>query len=244
MNLPPPPDARQSRSSSNAASGRILVWDAPVRVFHWLLVLCFAGAWLTSEGDRWQGLHLTFGYTVAGLVAFRVVWGLVGTRHARFASFVRGPSAVAAYLGDTLRGRAVPHAGHNPAGALAIMALLGLAAVVTALGWATLNKWGGHALKEVHEAAASLMLGMAIVHVAAVLLHSWRHRDNLIGAMVTGRKPGVPADGVGGAWRIVAALLLAAVLGFWVLQWQSGALAPDTGLSGRTHHGDSQNEDD
>ena len=69
---------------------RVLVWDAPVRVFHWLMVASFAGAWLSAESERWRLLHVTLGYTLAGLVVFRVLWGLVGTRHARFASFVRG----------------------------------------------------------------------------------------------------------------------------------------------------------
>jgi cytochrome b len=77
---------------------RVRVWDVPVRVFHWLLVLSFAGAWLSAESERWRLLHVTLGYTVAGLVAFRLVWGLVGTTPARFASFVRGPSAVLAWL--------------------------------------------------------------------------------------------------------------------------------------------------
>ena len=79
-------------SATPASSRKVLVWDAPVRVFHWLMVASFAGAYLTAESERWRLLHVTLGYTMAGLVAFRIVWGLVGTRHARFASFVRGQS--------------------------------------------------------------------------------------------------------------------------------------------------------
>ncbi|MDH4053293.1 MAG: cytochrome b/b6 domain-containing protein, partial [Rubrivivax sp.] len=199
---------------------KVLVWDAPVRLFHWLMVLSFAGAYLTAESERWRLLHVTLGYTMAGLVAFRLVWGLVGTRHARFASFVRGPSAVLRYFRSLVAGRPEHHAGHNPAGALAIVALLGLTIAVTAAGWATLNDLGGEWIKEVHEAAANLMLALAGVHVAAVVLSSWLHRDNLIGAMVTGRKVGSPQDGVRSAWRSVAALMLVAVLGFWWSQWQ------------------------
>ena len=77
---------------------RVLVWDAPVRVFHWLLAASFIGAWLTAESERWMLVHITLGYTVGGLVAFRVLWGLLGTRHARFGDFVRGPRAVVGYL--------------------------------------------------------------------------------------------------------------------------------------------------
>lgn len=224
---------------SASRAERVLVWDAPVRVFHWLTVLSFAGAYITAESERWRLVHVTLGYTVAGLVVFRIVWGLVGTRHARFASFVRGPAAVAAYLRGLLQGRPESHAGHNPAGALAIVALLGLALAVTAAGWASYNEIGGEGLKELHEAAANLMLAVVGVHIAGVLLASWMHRGNLIGAMVTGRKAARPQDAVRSAWRSVAALMLCAVLGFWAFQWQS---APAAGLaagpSASARHGD------
>jgi cytochrome b len=119
-----------------------LVWDLPVRMFHWLAVLCFAGAWLTSESERWQRVHVTLGYTLAGLVGFRLIWGLVGTRHARFTRFVRGPQAVWAYLRSLPGPKPQHHTGHNPAGALAVLALLALAAGVTASGWAVYNDLG------------------------------------------------------------------------------------------------------
>lgn len=212
--------SRADASRNAGAKQRILVWDAPVRVFHWLMVLSFAGAWLTAESERWRLAHVTLGYTMAGLVAFRILWGFIGTRHARFATFLQGPRAVARYLFSLLRGRPEPHAGHNPAGALAIAALLLLAVAVTATGWATYSDAGGHWLEELHEGAASVMLGIVGVHVAGVLASSWLHRENLVGAMVSGRKPGLPQDGVRSAWRSVAALMLAAVLGFWWLQWQ------------------------
>ena len=127
-------------SASPAERPRTLVWDAPVRVFHWLLAACFAVAWLSAESERWQLLHITAGYTMAGLVVFRILWGLVGTRHARFSDFVRGPRAVAAYLKSLLRGRPEHHAGHNPAGALAILALLALALLTVATGWANYRR--------------------------------------------------------------------------------------------------------
>ena len=218
--------SRAEAPSTEPANNRILVWDAPVRVFHWLIVLSFAGAWLTAESERWRLMHVTLGYTMAGLVAFRILWGLVGTRHARFSSFVRSPAAVAGYLRAMLRGRPEHHTGHNPAGALAIVALLGLALAISASGWSVFNDIGGDWLEEVHEAVAYLMLAVVGVHVAAVLLSSWLHHENLIGAMITGRKTGRPEEGVRSAWRSVAALMLMAVLGFWWLQWQS---APPAG---------------
>ena len=216
-----------NETSASRADGarRILVWDAPVRVFHWLMVLCFAGAWLTAESEHWRLLHVTLGYTMAGLVGFRLLWGLLGTRHARFASFVRGPKAAARYVGAALRGRPEHHAGHNPAGAIAIVALLALTVIVTASGWLTYAELGGDWLEELHEGAASFMLGVVGVHIAGVLIGSWLHRENLVGAMLSGRKPGRPEEGIARAWRSVAALMLVAVLGFWWLQWRDAPTA-------------------
>ena len=200
---------------------KILVWDAPVRVFHWLMVLSFAGAYLTAESERWRLVHVSLGYTLGGLVAFRVLWGLLGTRHARFASFVRGPAAVMRYLSSIARGRPEHHVGHNPAGALAIVLLLLLSVATVASGWANYNDLGGHWLEELHEVMANLMLTVVGVHVAGVVVGSWLHRENLVRAMLTGRKEGAPNEGIRWTWRPLALALLAAVLGFWWLQWQS-----------------------
>jgi cytochrome b len=230
-----------------AAPARILVWDAPVRVFHWLMVLCFAGAYLTAESEAWRLLHVTLGYTMAGLVAFRVLWGLVGSRHARFADFVRGPAAVLRYLQSLLQGRPEAHAGHNPAGALAIVALLALALGVAATGWMAYNDLGGDAFEELHEGIANAMLALVVVHVAAVLLSSWLHRENLVAAMITGRKHGAPQDGTRAAHRLVAALLIAAVLGFWWTQWHNapaGGFAGPATAAGEHRHGQDHDDDD
>lgn len=245
MNTPSgsPVDSPAAESASIAPVRKVLIWDAPVRVFHWLMVLSFAGAYLTAESERWRLVHVTLGYTMAGLVAFRVVWGFVGTRHARFASFVRGPAAAARYLRGLVRGQSEQGAGHNPAGALAIVALLGMTVVVTAAGWATYNDVGGSWLEELHEGAANVMLAIVGVHVAAVLLGSWLHRDNLIGAMVTGRKLARPQDAVPSAWRSVAVLMVAAVLGFWWMQWNNGA-PPGAASDAATSVGDVDRDDD
>jgi len=225
-----------SESPANAAdpapeTHKILVWDVPVRVFHWLMVFSFAGAYLTAESEQWRLLHVTLGYTMAGLVGFRILWGLMGSRYARFSTFVRGPKAVARYVGSLLRGQPEHHTGHNPAGALAIVALLGLTLVVTASGWVTYNELAGKWLEEAHEVAANVMLAIVGIHVVGVLVSSWLHRENLVGAMINGRKPGLPKDGIRRAWRSVAALMLVAVLGFWWLQWQSAPAAG--GLAGQ-----------
>ena len=217
--------SRAEVPGSAPAERPVLVWDAPVRVFHWLMVACFAGAWLSAESEYWRLIHVTLGYTMAGLVAFRVVWGLFGTRHARFANFVRGPAAVAAYLRALLRGRPQHYTGHNPAGAIAILALLGLTLVVAGSGWAAFNELGGEWLGGAHEIAANAMLAVIGLHLAGVLVSSVLHRENLIRAMITGRKPGRLQDGAHGARPALAAILLAAVLGFWWLQWQAAPVA-------------------
>jgi cytochrome b len=212
---------------SAAGERKTLIWDAPVRVFHWLMVLSFTGAYVSAESERWRLLHVTLGYTMAGLVGLRILWGLVGTRHARFSSFVRGPAAVKRYLLTLLRGRPEHHVGHNPLGALAIVAMLVLTLAIAASGWSIYNEVGGEWLEEVHEFTANLMLAVVGVHIVGVLLASWLHHENLTYAMIDGRKSASPADAVRSAWRSVATLMLLAVLGFWWLQWQS---APSGGI--------------
>jgi cytochrome b len=199
----------------------VLIWDAPVRVFHWLMVLCFAGAWLSAESERWQLVHVTLGYTLAGLVAWRIVWGFIGTRHARFSDFLRGPGAVRRYLASLLRGHPEPHAGHNPAGALAIAALLGLGLAVSATGIAIDGGQAPHWLEELHEGIAGTMLGVVVVHVLGVVTGSWLHRENLVASMIRGTKHAPPAEAIAVAWRGLAVAMALAVLGFWLWQWRA-----------------------
>lgn len=229
-----PPASAPASPSAMARAAPIPVWDAPVRVAHWLMVLCFAGAWLTAESERWRLLHTTLGYTFAGLVAARVAWGFVGTRHARFAAFVRAPRAAWAYLRGLAGGEAPHFTGHNPAGGWAIIGLLLLGAATTALGWATDADWRGPLgwdWGEAHEAAASLMLGLVGLHVAGVVVGSLAHRENLVRAMFTGRKQGAPNEAIPRARWGAAALLLMLVVSFWAWQWHSAPVdQPSAGV--------------
>ncbi|MFL9941919.1 cytochrome b/b6 domain-containing protein [Paraburkholderia graminis] len=216
----------RSRPANGAgASGtvRILVWDAPVRVFHWLMVACFAGAWLTAESERWRVVHVTLGYTMIGLVAFRIVWGLVGTRYARFSDFVRSPASVVRYLASVVKLRPEPHLGHNPAGGIAIIVMLLLTCAVGVTGWLAYRSGTGGWLKDLHEGAANTMLAFVTVHVVAVLGSSLLHHDNLTGAMITGYKSGSAADGIRRAQWAFAVLLFAAVLAWWWTQWHTAS---------------------
>ena len=177
-----------SRVLGTSGTRTVKVWDILVRVFHWSFAACFAGAWLTAESERFRDIHVFLGYTMLGLVAFRLLWGVVGPRHARFSCFVRGPAAVARYLLSLFAGQPEHHLGHNPAGAVAIVLLLALAALAGASGWAVYNDLGGEWLEESHEFLAGAMLAVVGVHLAGVAVASWLHRENLVRAMLTGRK--------------------------------------------------------
>ena len=184
------------------------VWDPLVRLFHWILVATFIIAWLT--GDDWLDPHQFAGYAIGGLVLFRVAWGFIGPRHARFADFVRPQREVAAYLGDVALFRARRYVGHNPAGGMMIVALLvslmlTVFSGVLALGIeeaqgpaAGLATWGGGVVAEIieesHELLANLTLLLVFAHVAGVLLACLQHRENLVRAMVTGHKLRVTSD--------------------------------------------------
>jgi cytochrome b len=200
-----------------------LIWDWPVRLFHWLLVLSFAGAWITADSERWRLVHVTFGYTMLGLVVFRLVWGIVGTCHARFASFVRGPVAILRYARSLLTLSPEPYAGHNPVGALGVIVLLGLILITAGTGHLIYSNAAGEWAEEMHEAAAGIMLGMVILHVIGVTATSLLHWENLVGAMITGRKIAAPGAAIRWSFLWVAAVMLALVLGFWWTQWQSAA---------------------
>ena len=196
-------------------TSRILVWDAPTRVFHWALALSFIGAFVTADSERLRDVHVVLGYTVFGLIAFRLIWGFVGTRYARFGSFAFGPTAVADYLRSLLTLRPQHFLGHNPAGSVAIYALLALGLLAALTGYAHYNELGGGWLEDLHEGLANAMLAVVFVHVAGVVVSSLLHRENLARAMVTGYKTGDPAGAIRGARWLVAALVIAGVAALW-----------------------------
>ncbi len=169
-------------------SAQVRVWDIGVRLFHWSLVSFFVLAWLTA--DEWDAFHEIAGYAVGGLIGFRVIWGFVGSRHARFSDFVRGPAAVFAYLRDMRVHKAKRYLGHNPAGGAMIIALIVMLATITASGIAmTMDMfWGVEWVEEVHETAVNLTLLLVVLHVAGVVHAGLAHKENLVRAMITGMK--------------------------------------------------------
>lgn len=201
--------APQAPRAQEATTERVLVWDLPLRLFHWSLALAFGIAFVSSESERWQLVHIASGYVAATLILFRLLWGLVGTQHARFSGFIRGPAAIQSYLLGLLRLRPPHYTGHNPAGALAVIGLLGLGLLTTATGWMTFNELGGGWPEEVHEGLAGAMLALVLMHIAAVLLSSLLHRENLVAAMYHGYKRGRPEEGIKHTHAGVALGLLA-----------------------------------
>jgi cytochrome b len=190
-------------------SERILVWDVPVRLAHWLLVLAVAGSWLTHYGGAaWFAWHRRFGYAVLLIVGFRIVWGFVGTPPARFAAFVRGPRAIVAWL----KGRAPVHTGHNPVGALSVVAMLTLLLAQALTGLVANDEiasagpfygWVSHEfsnrLSRFHRANDSWLLALIALHLAAVAWYTIIRRRRIIRAMITGRQERHPAGAAGAA---------------------------------------------
>jgi len=166
----------------------VRVWDLPTRVFHWSLVASFATAFVTSESEKLRDIHVVAGYTLAGLIVFRLLWGFIGGGYSRFAEFLPTPQKLIDYLKSLINGNPQHYVGHNPAGAVAIFLLLGFGVVAAASGWATYEDMGGHFMEELHEVAANGMMAIVVIHIAGVIVSSWLHRENLVLAMITGWK--------------------------------------------------------
>ncbi|WP_025035867.1 cytochrome b/b6 domain-containing protein [Bradyrhizobium sp. DOA9] len=169
-------------------SASVKVWDPFVRVFHWSLAGLFLLAYAT--GDEIENVHIAAGYTIAGLLTLRILWGIAGPRHARFSEFVRSPRAVLVYMRDVALLRAPRYLGHNPAGGAMVVALIVMLIGTCTTGYmmTTDSFWGAKWVEEVHEAFASFTIGLIVVHVLGVLVASFEHRENLVKAMITGRK--------------------------------------------------------
>lgn len=181
-------------SSNNAASPtppqRIKVWDVLVRTLHWLLVAAVALSWLSTVFFGWTDVHRPAGYVALAIVLLRTVWGFTGSHYARFREFIRPLRMVRQYAHELLGRREPRYIGHNPLGGWMILALLGTVMFTCVTGWlfTTDTFWGIRWVKILHEASAWLLLGLTALHVGGVLVTSILHRENLVAAMITGRK--------------------------------------------------------
>jgi len=217
---------------------RILVWDVPTRVFHWLLVLSFGGAYLTAESERYRDIHVVLGYTLLGLIAFRLLWGFFGTRYAQFRSFLFKPGEIAAYLQSLFRGKPAHYVGHNPAGSMAIWLLLGLGILTGATGVMLFQDIGGEALEELHEFASNAMLTIVVIHIAGVVVSSVLHRENLVRAMITGFKSAEPEQGIRRSYLWLGVIMLTAVVTFWAGYPATGLVTPGADAAHAEQHDD------
>jgi cytochrome b len=187
-----------------------LIWDLPTRLFHWL----FAGGFIAAavlaltldDEHRLFPYHGLIGLTLGLMVALRLIWGIVGTRHARFANFAFGPGAVARYLRAELLGPGERHAGHNPGSAYAIFAMLALTIglVVTGVMMGT----GVRGIKNLHELLAYAMLGVIAAHVLGVIVYTLRFREIIALSMITGRKRAPTDSAIASPKPVVAGVFL------------------------------------
>ncbi|MEN9314236.1 MAG: hypothetical protein RIS35_629 [Pseudomonadota bacterium] len=228
MNTPPASMTPQDLRKATPAPARLLV-DAPTRMFHWLFALSFAGAWLTSESEHWRALHVTLGYVFAGLLGFRLLYGLLGPRHASLGALWRRVAGAPDWL-RSLRTARVFSAGHwrqgrNLSMALAIVTMLVLVAPLVLSGYATYRGWGDW-LEEVHELFANAFLGMVFAHLGLIAAVSVLQRRNQALPMLTGRQPGAGPSPVRQNRAWLATLLLVATIAFGAWAWPDAGSRP------------------
>ncbi len=214
-----------------SATQRTKLWDLPVRVIHWSFVALLPLLWWTAENGK-MDLHMTLGQVMLGLVTFRVLWGVIGSSTARFASFVRGPLTVISYLRRLAKGDGETVAGHNPAGGWSVVLLLALLALDLGLGLIAQNVDGvtgplnylvsydqAEQATEWHELVFNIILALVVLHIAAILFYTFIKKDRLVPPMITGSKDlpaAMAAPTMAPAWRIIPCLLIALALAWWI----------------------------
>jgi cytochrome b len=202
---------------------KTLVYDFPTRLFHLFFGTFFIIAFIIAKNFRddspWFAFHSLCGFMVGGLVVVRVLWGLFGTRHARFTGFSLRPSEIFVYFGGILTGSKRIWAGHNPASSWSALLMFVFALLLVATGTQMTSGSEVAALKDVHELIAHGFMVVTVLHIAGVILHSFRHRDAIALSMVTGKKEGVAAsEGISGSkpgWALVLLAVMAA-FGFYL----------------------------
>lgn len=198
--------------------GKQLVYDLPLRIFHWIFAGLFVFAFLIAKTADDESLtfsyHMMAGLLLGFVVLLRIGWGLVGTKYSRFSSFALSPKNLLRYFKGLLSGDEGRWAGHNPASSWAALVMMGLALGLGVTGslMATGQK---EAFEDIHEILANAFLVVVLMHVAGVVLHVLRHRDGLPLSVIQGRKAGVsPADGISSSRPVVALLFVGLVVAF------------------------------
>ncbi len=219
-----------SASTASATPSR-LTMDRATRVMHWLMAVCFAGAYLTAESEYWRFVHTTLGYTALGLVLTRLAWGMTGPRHARLAAWVQRIRGTLTQPGRPLTTQTLLHA-------VTVLALLAGVVLTTATGVVNDQSWAGDWAEEVHETLGNLLLLLVVAHVGLLLLGSWLRKRNLFMPMISGRTPGAGPDLVKHPHSLLAAALLAMALAFWGWRYTQ-APPPEAGDEAFAEQGES-----
>jgi cytochrome b len=194
---------------------RILVWDTPTRVFHWLQVLSFSVAYLTAFSERLRNYHVALGYIMLGLLLFRLLWGFIGTRYARFGSFLFNPKEIFSYLLALFKGKPAHYPGHNPAGSVSVWLLLGLGLFICITGVLALQDDASDLVVDLHGLATNVMLGVIALHLIGVLASSILHRENLVRSMFTGYKSAKSGESIQHPYNWLGVVMVIAVVIFW-----------------------------
>ena len=206
------------------------VVDAPTRAFHWLFAFCFLGAYITAESESFRKLHVTLGYTMAGLLVFRILWGLFGPKHVRLSLMFRKISGISEWIKSFQKLRSLSpqdlsalktinwKQGQNLLMAIAVLALLVMVIPITLTGYASYNDWGGRWLQKIHESAGEFYLFIVLSHLALIALLSVLRLKNIAVPMITGKTAGPGPDLVRRDYRWIAGLLICAVLIWWISQ--------------------------
>lgn len=193
----------------------VLIWDVPTRLYHWLLaagcLAAFGLAYGAPEQSKAFDAHMLLGFLLVPLLAFRVIWGVAGTKYVRFNVFLHHPGEVTSYLRETLAGKASRHIGHNPAAGYAMLAMI--VTLIAAIASGMLIP-GSKLFEEAHETVSGLLLCLIAAHLLGVCVHMVLHRENVILGMVHGRKTAAAGDGIASPHLLVALALLA-VTGVW-----------------------------
>ncbi len=205
---------------------RQLIWDLPVRIGHWTLVLAVGLAWASAESEQWRLVHLSAGAAAMAVVVFRVFWGFVGSQPARFAHFLKSPSAIWQEICAHLEGRHHARTSHTALGGCAVVAMLGLVSATAVTGALAYTDDTREWLAELHEALANGLLALAGAHIAATIGMSFVERQNLPLSMLTGRRKDAPAAGHT-TQKPLAALMLTAwiVIAVWLARWLATSYA-------------------
>lgn len=189
----------ENQTHSRTGSGKRLVWDLPLRIFHWLFGLSIIAAWITAEWGEEQ-IHMWIGYLILGLLIFRICWGIWGTRHSQFIHFIPGPKRILSYAKSMLGGTSKESVGHNPIGSLMVVAMILLVGLQAITGlftegeiWAgpyssALDSSMGNKLESLHHSNFDYILVLIAIHITAVFFYLFKKKQNLILPMILGRK--------------------------------------------------------